>query len=221
MAQRQRSSMFVAMPFKPEYDSVLQTIKSAADLLTLDVIQVGEQSFTGPIMSKVREAIEESVVVTAIVSEENGNVYYEIGLAHCQKKPVILLTSDPAKTKFDLHDHRAIVYDPQNPSLIRDELVRTLISALEAEHDAGSFLVAAMGTTKPSHPLAAVDEAIRTAIERITSLAGLEEPVNLDRVEKVPKNGELAIEVQDFLGTKIRAFIDVNGLIRKWARIQT
>jgi hypothetical protein len=221
MAERQRRSMFVAMPFKPEYDPVLQTIKSAADLLNLDVIDVGEQSFTGSIMSQVRNAIEESVVVTAIVSEENGNVYYEIGLAHCQKKAVVLLTSDPKKLKFDLHDHRAIVYDAQNPSLIRDELVRTIQSALEAEHDAGTFLVAAMGTTRLTHPSDALDEAIHSAIERITSLADLEEPVKLFHLEKVPKNGELAIEVQDFVGTRIRAFIDINGLIRKWVRVQT
>jgi hypothetical protein len=38
-------------------------------------------------------------------------------------------------------------------------------------------------------------------------------------MENVPKNGELAIEVQDFMGIKIRAFIDVNGLVRKWVRV--
>jgi hypothetical protein len=122
MATADRKSLFVAMPFKPEYESVLETIREAADLLGMETVQIGDESFTGSIASQIRSAIEAAEVMTAIVTEDNGNVYYEIGLAHCQEKPVVLLTSNPDTIKFDLRDHRAIVYDPRRPRAIRDEI---------------------------------------------------------------------------------------------------
>src|SRR4051812_2065753 len=100
MPSGHRPRLFVAMPFKRVYDPVLEIIKDSAHHLGMDIIQVGDESFTGSIISVIRSEIENADVMTAIVTEENGNVYYEIGLAHCQQKPVVLLTSDPQSMKF-------------------------------------------------------------------------------------------------------------------------
>ena len=69
----------------------------------------------------------DSAGMVAIVTEENGNVYYEIGLAYCQNIPVVLLTSDARSLKFDLRDHRAIIYDDLNPEVVFEHLLETLI----------------------------------------------------------------------------------------------
>jgi hypothetical protein len=161
-----RRSNFVAMPFKRDYDPVLDTIKSAADLLGMDTIQLGEESFTGSIASKIRSAIEDCDVVTAIVTEENGNVYYEIGLAHCKQKPVVLLTSDPNTVKFDLRDHRSFVYDCQHPERMKDRLVRTIATALRAKEDAATFLISAFGHQQGLPPDLAGADAVGRAAER-------------------------------------------------------
>ena len=98
-------TVFVAMPFTARYDPVLETIKDAAALLGLRVVQVGEEPFAGSIVSHIRSSIEGADLMAAVVTEENGNVYYEIGLAHCQRKPVVLLTDDPKSLKFDLREN--------------------------------------------------------------------------------------------------------------------
>lgn len=110
-----RETVFVAMPYREEYDRVFAVVQEAAANLGMVAQRADQDHFIGSIISHVRKSIEASYCLVAIASEENGNVYYEIGLAHCQKKPVVLLTSDADSLKFDLRDHRAIVYDPQNP----------------------------------------------------------------------------------------------------------
>ena len=119
-------NVFIAMPFKDFPDPVLDVIKEAGHLLNTNTSRLDEQPLTGSIISHIRSQITQSDLMVAVVSEENGNVYYEIGLAHCQKKTVVLLTADPSTLKFDLRDHRAIVYDPKNPSRVRDELIRIM-----------------------------------------------------------------------------------------------
>src|SRR5262245_27268863 len=138
-------SMFVAMPFKHQFDPVLDVIKDVGHLLGTQTNYLDEQPTTGSILGHLRSQIAGSDLMVAVVSEENGNVYYEIGLAHCQKKPVVLLTSDPSSLKFDLRDHRAIVYDPKDPGRIRDELVRTIKAALDRTSDPDRFIESAFG----------------------------------------------------------------------------
>ena len=116
--------LFVAMKFDDSLDPVLGVIKAAGHSLNVPVSRLDEQPITGSIISHIRSQIDEAEVVVAVITDENGNVYYEIGLAHCRKKPVVILTPDPKSLKFDLRDHRAIKFDPKHPELIRDELVR-------------------------------------------------------------------------------------------------
>ena len=90
-----------------------------------------QDAFAGSIISYIRESIQSAQYMVAVATEENGNVYYEIGLAHCQKKPVVLLTADPNSLKFDLRDHRTLVYDPGRPEALLDRLV-TMFKGLVA-----------------------------------------------------------------------------------------
>lgn len=140
MTKREPKTVFVAMPFRAAYEPILGVVKDAAHLLNIRVVQIGEEPFAGSIISHLRSEIDAADVMLAIVSEVNGNVYYEIGLAHCQAKPVVLLTSDTSALKFDLRDHRALVYDPKEPTAIRDELVRTLKAVLDETSDPQEFL---------------------------------------------------------------------------------
>jgi hypothetical protein len=208
-----RKRIFVAMPFQDQHDPIYSVVRDAASLLGADIVRLDEESFAGSIISKIRSEIEGADLVTAIVSEENGNVYYEIGLAHCQKKPVVLLTSDPSSLKFDLRDHRAIVYDPYAPSGIRDELVRTLNSVINPPSDPEALLASAFkGTDACGH---AVHHAMHKVVQTLALEHNLEPPVRLTKKELVPEKRTVSIEVQDFMKTTIRAVIDVNGIVQK------
>ena len=213
-----RKTVFVAMPFKPQYDSILRVIKDAASMLNAELIHLGEQPFVGSITTKLCNSIDEADALLAIASEENGNVYYEIGLAHCQQKPVAILTSDASKLKFDLRDHRAIVYDPTHPERIRDELIRTLNSVLEAPSDQSShFAYAFRGVSED--PKVAYEQGLRKAKETVTLQLGLTEPVEVASIHFHQEKRETAFEVRDFMGVRARAVVDINGIIRLIKRV--
>ena len=156
--------------------------------------------------------------MVAVASEENGNVYYEIGLAHCQKKPVIILTSDPTTLKFDLRDHRSIVYDPKQPLKTTDELVKHLSLLLGAQTDPTTHLAVSLGSSA-HNPTAAYERALEKAKQTIIAETNLQEPVEVTRIEFREKSGDIAIEVRDFFDDSARAIVDINGIIRVLRRV--
>jgi hypothetical protein len=214
-----RKRIFVAMPFRAEHQGIFQVLREAANLLGADVVRLDEEHFAGSIVSQIRAEIERSDVLAAIVSEENGNVYYEIGLAHCQRKPVVLLTSDLSALKFDLRDHRAIVYDVASPSVVRDELARTLSSVMNVSADPHEFVDTVLGgPCKSQH---SIERRLQKALITIESTPafGLEPPVHMNTMEVRPTTQEIVLSVKDFMGTEVRAIIDVNGMVGKVRRI--
>lgn len=216
MANDKRKRVFVAMPFRHEHDGIFSVVREAAALLGADVIRLDEQSFAGSIISQIRSEIESADVMTAIVSEENGNVYYEIGLAHCQKKPTVLLTSDPQSLKFDLRDHRAIVYDPHHPERVRDEVVRTLRSVIEIPSDPHAFMESVFGGAgKLAH---SAEHGLHVVVQTLAQNHDLQPPFALKQMQMLPDSGGMAIVVQDFMGVQVRAIVDVNGLVRNATR---
>lgn len=213
-----KKRIFVAMPFKAEYDDVLCVAKDAAGLLNAELIHLGEQAYTGSITTKICNSIDEADALIAIASEENGNVYYEIGLAHCQRKPVAILTSDPSTLKFDLRDHRALVYDPANPQAIRDDLVKTLATVLIAPLDQTHYLASAFRGVS-TNPATAYHEGLRKAVQTVIAQLDLTEPADVLTVNYHPDKREIAFEVKDFMGVRARAFVDVNGIVRSIKRV--
>ena len=210
-------TIFVAMPFEEEYAPVLDLIKSAAFLLDLRVVQLAEAAYAGSVTTKICNSIDEADVLIAVLSEENGNVYYEVGVAHCQRKPVAILTSNPETLKFDLRDHRALVYDPKNPSSAKDELVRTLSSAIGTSSDQTTHLSSAFSGASTTAE-AAAERGLRKAIATVASHLEMVEPVELMKVHFHPNEREVAFEVKDFMGARARAFVDVNGIVRSIKR---
>jgi hypothetical protein len=219
MAASPSRDLFVAMPFKKEYDPVFNVIRSAAELMNINVRRIDREPFEGSIINYVRTAIEESDYMVAVASEENGNVYYEIGLAHCQKKPVIILTSDPSALKFDLRDHRAIVYDPKQPDRAKNELVKHLAVLLNTPKDPQTQIGITLGGSARD-PQAAYEMGLERAKQTIIREARLEEPVKVTRIEMRPTTGDVAIEIKDFLNVRVRAIVDVNGLIRVLKKVR-
>ena len=211
-------TIFVAMPFKAEYEPVLELIKSAAFLLDLRVLQLAEVAYAGSVTTKICNSIDEADVLVAVLSEENGNVYYEVGVAHCQRKPVAILTSDPATLKFDLRDHRALVYDPRVPSAAKDELVRTLAAALGTSTDQTTHLSSAFSGASADAATAA-ERGLRKAVATVASHLGMIEPIELVKVHFHPNESEVAFEVKDFMGLRARALVDVNGIVRSIKRL--
>jgi nucleoside 2-deoxyribosyltransferase len=196
---------FLAFPFNHESTPAVEMIEKAARRMHLDVINPQTEAYSGSITSFIRDSIATADTVIALVSEENGNVYYEVGLAHCQKKPVVLLTSDASKLKFDLKDQRAIVFDPTNPEACIEELVQVLEHALEPQN-AEDFILSAFHGLPES-------EVGKRLLKMVLSIhPDLRHP-HIAAFELSKDKQEVYFEVHGYMGERIRAILDTNGRI--------
>jgi hypothetical protein len=67
------------------------------------------------VVEQIWEQIEKAKLLLADVSGKNPNVFYELGLAHAARKPVVFTASELEDVPFDLRHLRVIVYDIREP----------------------------------------------------------------------------------------------------------
>jgi hypothetical protein len=110
-------SCFVMMPFAAplgtHYGLIYEpAIKNAG----LKPVRADDDIFaTGKIIDQVWAGIRAARVLVAELTSRNPNVFYELGLAHALKKPVVLVSSNEADVPFDVRHIRVIYYDVNDP----------------------------------------------------------------------------------------------------------
>jgi hypothetical protein len=62
-------------------------------------------------MEDIWKSILQSRIIIADITGRNANVFYELGLAQCIGKDIILITQSIADIPFDLNRYRHIVYE--------------------------------------------------------------------------------------------------------------
>jgi hypothetical protein len=107
---------FVMMPFGHWFDSYYKdlfvpAIKDAG----MESSRADELFSTGTVIEQIWEQIQKSKILLADLTGKNANVFYELGLAHAARKPVVFLTAKLEDVPFDLRHLRVIVYDINNP----------------------------------------------------------------------------------------------------------
>lgn len=121
-SQVDKDAVFVIMPFAKEYDELYQWITDVVSTLNMRCLRVDKEIFIGGIIDKIREEILKAGVVIAELSEENLNVYYELGFSHGYNKKVIMLTQSIERIPFDLRHLRMSIYERDNKSKFIKEL---------------------------------------------------------------------------------------------------
>lgn len=110
-----QSDIFMIMPFRERFDTVYNdVVRPVASELNLSVKRGDDFSSTqGSIMQEVWAAIYGCRLVIAETTENNPNVYYELGIAHMLGKPAILLTQmqQVEQIPFDIRHLRFLIYD--------------------------------------------------------------------------------------------------------------
>lgn len=77
----------------------------------------GDELFTtGSVVEQIWEQVTKSPVLLADLTGKNANVFYELGLAHAARKPVVFTASNIEDVPFDLRHLRVIVYDIREPN---------------------------------------------------------------------------------------------------------
>lgn len=101
------------------------------------VVECGlDKATNDQIQNKVIDSISTADLCIADISEQNPNVYYEIGLCKALKKPVVFTKwKDGADTATDLGEPDYIEYDSYDASSLFDAQPK-LQSHIEAELDA-------------------------------------------------------------------------------------
>ncbi|TFF96329.1 MAG: hypothetical protein EU544_00845, partial [Promethearchaeota archaeon] len=100
-------------PIRKEADEVLNyVIKPALDDFKIQAIRADQIKMPGKITDQMFDAIFGHDLCVAVVTEQpNPNVFYEIAIAQCAKKPLIILIPKGSKPPFDIHTIRCIEYD--------------------------------------------------------------------------------------------------------------
>jgi nucleoside 2-deoxyribosyltransferase len=94
---------FVLMPFNEEFDDIYKMgIKDTATSLGVKAERVDEQIFQEGILDRIYRQIEAADIVIADMSNQNPNVFYEVGYAHAKEKLCLLLTKNSEDIPFDL-----------------------------------------------------------------------------------------------------------------------
>ncbi len=96
---------------------VEQAIQAISESLNLTINQVNYSNLAESIISQIIEEIKKSDVIIADVSNENPNVYYEIGIAHSFNKPVILLSHTDNFNRFSLLSSRFYKYETKSKGI--------------------------------------------------------------------------------------------------------
>jgi hypothetical protein len=107
---------FVMMPFGAWFDRYYQEIYvPAIKEAGFEPVRADELFSTGSVVEQIWEQIEKAKLLLADVSGKNPNVFYELGLAHAARKPVVFTASTVEDVPFDLRHLRVIIYDIREP----------------------------------------------------------------------------------------------------------
>jgi len=135
---------FIIMPFDPQYDTMVeQILKPAAEACGFRPSRGDDLFSNATILSDIWSSIQSAEVMIAVLTGNNANVFYELGLAHAKGKAVVLVAdkaqvSDqvPKRDRLpaDLWGVRVVTYDRDNP-FWGERLKTDVIATLNAVKD--------------------------------------------------------------------------------------
>ena len=123
--------IFVAMPFKDTLENVFYAIQQICDRNKYVVIRADLGRASRPIFNEIIESIVSSDVIIADVTENNPNVFLELGYSWAIGKEVLLIANQLDNLPFDIRGHRIIPYgDPKNARRVEEALFEYIESAV-------------------------------------------------------------------------------------------
>ncbi|HEU5343096.1 MAG TPA: hypothetical protein VFU60_02010 [Ktedonobacterales bacterium] len=108
---------FIIMPFAQAFDDVASTIRGAVQAAGLIPLRGDNIQEAGHVLTQIWTGLLRARYVIADLSQTNGNVLYELGLAHAMGHEAILVTQDMQYVPFDLRAQRLILYAPTRAGL--------------------------------------------------------------------------------------------------------
>lgn len=151
-------NIFVAMPFGTkkannkrysiDFDAIYNTaIKPAADELGISIIRADEENDSGIIHTLMIERLVCTDIVIVDITNDNPNVYYELGIRHCARPCTTILIYDKStRPPFDIQPLRAIPYELEkgvmrdsSAETLKNNLVNRIRCVINSEHKCDSL----------------------------------------------------------------------------------
>jgi hypothetical protein len=131
-----KDKCFVISPFGGWHDEYYneifcQAIKTAG----LAPCRADDLFRSSNIVHDIWHLVVSAKVLLADLTGKNPNVFYELGLAHAARKPVLLLTQSLEDVPFDLQSLRVITYEVEDPNwgrILGDGIRQGLRETLES-----------------------------------------------------------------------------------------
>lgn len=103
--------VFVACPFDDHHDSLYKLLKEQNREKSFKFIRADDTFHGGYLKETIYKQIAQSEFVVAIVSGQNGNIMYELGLAHGMGKRVIMVKDQETEVITNLKSIGYLSYD--------------------------------------------------------------------------------------------------------------
>lgn len=141
---QETDTCFVMQPFAAPLGDYYATIyEPAIEKAGLKSVRADDEIFgTGKIIDQIWSGINSARVLVAELTMRNANVFYELGLAHALRKPVILVSSNKEDVPFDIGHVRVIYYDVNDPfwgTRLIEKIAENILQALKDPTDAILF----------------------------------------------------------------------------------
>ena len=131
----EKKTCFVIQPlcekYKARYDLFY---RSAIEAAGLSAYRVDKDPSVGNIIAQIQEKIKAANICFAEISEDNPNVWYELGYAHAHGHEVVMVCQKGKELPFDIKPENTILYNEtiDSDSEHRESIVRKIKKALEA-----------------------------------------------------------------------------------------
>lgn len=91
----------------------------------------------GAISKQMFQRILNDDLCVAVLTGQNPNVYYELGVAHASRRPVIILLSKDEDLPFDVRGLRCVNYDLSPTALVSRVYVNQLVAHVRSFEASG------------------------------------------------------------------------------------
>jgi hypothetical protein len=150
-----RPLAFVIMPFGDGFDIIYNLfLRDALEGAGFCVERADNSVNAQNILKDVVSYLWSASLVVADLTDSNPNVYYELGLAHAFRRPVVLLTQSITDLPFDLRSYRVIPYKTHFAEIAeaRRTLITTATGILNGSVQFSNPVIDFLPSTLVQHP---------------------------------------------------------------------
>ena len=105
------NSVFVLMPFQEPFQTLYyNVIEPVVKSLNFSCSKADDNLKVGTVIDQILDSIKNSLLIIADATGKHPNVFYELGLAHCLNKEVLIIAQNEDDIPFDIAHIRHFKY---------------------------------------------------------------------------------------------------------------